>query len=206
MALTTTTLNGTIVAGIPRLTLTAFTNPATAGLPGAGVLLKFATGEICLVSDATVSPTLGVVRGYDGTAAQAHTTGEAVVYGNASEPGWAADPLFPVFTAPVINMESQEITITGSTGSTAANVTINAPGFLNATGTSGAGLNLPVPIPGMQYWVKNNTTGVCKVYSVGATINGTTGTTAVSISATGTLAAGFLCATAGAWQVVPSAT
>ena len=67
-------------------------------------------------------------------------------------------------------------------------------------------LNLPIPVVGAYYWVKNQTTGVLKVYSVGATINGTTGTTAISISATGTLTAGFGCSTAGAWQVVPAAT
>lgn len=206
MALVTTTLNGTVVAGAQFITLTAFTNPAASTGITAKTMLQFSTGERCLITDATNSPTLQVVRGWAGSAAAAHTTGEGVQYGLVSEPGWPANPVVPVLTNPVLTMGSQEITITGSTGSTAAIVTPASVGFLNATGTSGAGLNLPVPTPGMYYWVKNNSTGVCKVYSVGATINGTTGTTAISISATGTLAAGFACATAGAWQVVPAAT
>ncbi len=157
------------------------------------------------MTDATNSPTLSVVRGYAGTLSIAHTTGEGVTYGLEGDSAWAAYVPIALDQIP-ITINAQEITITGSTGTDAAAVTADSTAFLNATGTSGAGLNLPVPTIGMWYWVKNNTTGVCKVYSVGATINGTTGTTAISISATGTLAAGFLCATAGAWQVVPAAT
>ncbi len=202
MALTTTKLSGTITAGVSRLTLAAYTAP-NGSRPY--VQLQFATGETCRITDATLSPTLGVVRGYAGTLAVAHTTGEGVTYGLASDPAWA-NYIQPALDQAPITINAQEITITGATGTDAAAVTIDSVGLLNATGTSGAGLNLPVPTVGMQYWVKNNTTGVCKVYSVGSTINGVTGTTAISISATGTLAAGFMCATAGAWQVVPAAT
>ena len=49
-------------------------------------------------------------------------------------------------------------------------------------------------------------TGFAFSIPVGATINGTTGTTAITITATGTITAGFMCATAGAWRVWPSAT
>lgn len=204
MALTTTTLNGTIVFGAKFVTLTAFTNPATAF--GAQVLLQFATGERTLMTDASLSPTLEVVRGYDGTTAVAHTTGEGIVYGLASDTAWAAAAPIIVPTTSLFNMNAQEVTQTGATGTTAATVTPSAMAFLNVTGTSGAGLNLPVPRVGDFYMVRNGTTGTCLVYSVGATINGTTGTTAVTISATGTLTAGFACATAGAWRVWPSAT
>ncbi len=51
-----------------------------------------------------------------------------------------------------------------------------------------------------------NTTGVCKVYSVGATINGTTGTTAFSMDTTGTDKTWFACVTAGAWRTGPITT
>lgn len=204
MALTTTTLSGTIAVGDRRIKVTAFTNPQSTGI-SAKCLLMFATGERCLVT-AVNSTTLDVVRGYDGTQAAAHTTGEGVKYGLVSDTGWSTGPIFPPFVNPQLNIGAQEITITGSTGSDAATVTVAPIAFLNATGTSGAGLNLPVPTVGMQYWVKNGTTGVCKVYCVGGTINGATGTTAISISATGNLGAGFQCATAGAWQVVPAAT
>lgn len=204
MSITTTTLNGTIVAGAKLVTLTAFTNPATSF--GAQTLLQFTTGERCLITDTSLSPTVEVVRGYDGTAAAAHTTGEGIQYGLVSEAAWAAAAPIIVPTTSLFNMNAQEVTQTGATGSTAAVVTPSAMAFLNVTGTSGAGINLPVPRVGDFYMVRNGTTGTCLVYSVGATINGTTGTTAVTISATGTLCAGFACATAAAWRVWPSAT
>lgn len=204
MALTTTTLNGTITAGVKTLTLAAFTNPATTF--GSNTLLIFASGERCLVTNIANSPTLDVVRGYQGTPSTAHTTNEGVQYGLDSDPAIPATTIFGQVLQPVQRMAAQEITITGATGTTAGIVTPASFAFLNATGTSGAGLNLPVPSVGDFYWVKNNTTGVCKVYSVGSTINGTTGTTAISISATGTLVAGFACATAAAWHTVPAAT
>ena len=78
--------------------------------------------------------------------------------------------------------------------------------FLNCTGVTGTGINLPIPRVGDFYMVRNNGTGALLVYSVGASINGTTGTTAITITATGTLTAGFACSTAGAWRVWPSAT
>lgn len=205
MAITTTTLNGTITASATLVTLTAFTNPQT-GAIGPQTLLQFTSGERCLVTDASLTPTLQVVRGYDGTLAVAHTTGEGIQYGLNSEPLWPVAAPIIVPTTSLFNMNAQEVTQTGATGSTAATVTPSAMAFLNVTGTSGAGLNLPVPRVGDFYMVRNGTTGTCLVYSVGATINGTTGTTAVTISATGTLTAGFACATAGAWRVWPSAT
>ena len=39
-----------------------------------------------------------------------------------------------------------------------------------------------------------------------ATINGTTGTTAVSLTATGTSGSQYFCATDGAWQGAPNTT
>lgn len=205
MAITTTTLNGTITAGATLVTLTAFTNPQT-GAIGPQTLLQFTTGERCLVTDASLTPTLQVVRGYDGTTAVAHTTGEGIQYGLNSEPLWPVAAPIIVPTTSLFNMNAQEVTATGATGTTAAVITPAAMAFLNVTGTSGTGINLPVPRVGDFYMVRNGTTGALLVYSVGSTINGVTGVTGVSISATGTLGAGFACSTAGAWRVWPSAT
>ncbi len=204
MALTTTTLNGTITAGVKMLKLTAFTNPATTF--GSNTRLLFASGEKCLVSSVAASPTLEVVRGYAGTPAVAHTTGEGVQYGLDSDPDWLPDTVYGEIKQQVFRTSAQEITVTGATGSTATPVTAAAMAFLNTTGTGGGGINLPVPNVGDFYMVRNGTTGSTLVYSVGATINGTTGTTAITITVTGTLTAGFACATAGAWRVWPSAT
>lgn len=207
MALTTTFLNSAAGASDRQIVLSAFTNPAS-GPIGPGTLLAFATGERCLVTDVSASPTLGVVRGYSGTLAVAHNLYEGITYGLSNDSAWPG-PVLTNSTAVVNqiqNYNTQEITITGATGTTAAVVTVPAPAYLNATGTSGAGINLPVPTVGMNYWVKNLTTGDCKIYCVGGTINGTTGTTAVTISTTGNKGEAFWCSTAGAWQVDPIAT
>lgn len=205
MALTTTFLNSAAAVGDTKIVLSAFTNPST-GPIGPGTMLAFATGERCLVTDVTASPTLGVVRGWLGTKAVAHNLYEGITYGLTNDAAWPAGVVTNNIIGAIVPVNTQEITATGATGTTAAVVTVPFPAYLNATGTSGAGINLPVPTVGMEYWVKNLTTGALKVYSVGATINGTTGTTAVTISATGNLAEAFWCSTAGAWQVAPIAT
>lgn len=197
MALTTTKLSGALSADATKLTVAAYTAPA-----GRAKALLRLDDEICLVTDTSVSPTLGVVRGYMGTAAVAHSNLAAVEYGRPEEfqtskgPSWAA----PSLANPAVAANVQSITATGATGSAAAAITQPSPAFLTATGTSGAGINLPVPVAGAAYTIKNNTTGALLIYSVGATINGTTGTTAFSLSATGNLVAHVWSNAAGAWQ------
>lgn len=200
---TTTSLNGTITAGASFITLTAFTNPATTF--GSQAALLFATGECCLITDATLTPTLQVVRGYRATTAVAHTTGEGVQYGVLSDGIFVAFPQYPIIQ-PVLRGNAQSVTSTGATGTDAAIVTAASSAFLDVTGVSGTGINLPVPQVGDFYSFRNNGTGVIKFYSVGATINGTTGTTAVSVSATGNLGGIFQCAVAGAWKIAPMPT
>lgn len=199
MALTTTTNSGALSASAQFVTLAAYTAPAGRAKP----LLKI-DDEIMLIADASLSPTVQVVRGYMGTQAAAHSNLAAVVYGSPLDFQASKGPshAFASLTSPAILQNAQEITITGATGSTAAAVTAYSPAFLNCTGTSGAGLNLPVPAVGANYVIKNGTTGVCKIYCVGGTINGTTGTTAFSLTATGNLMAEALCSTAGAWHII----
>ncbi len=83
MALASTTLNGAITAGQKQITLTAFTNPATGGISAKTWVLV--NGEKMLVSDASLAPTLDVVRGIDGTVAAAAGTLAPVVYGLTSD-------------------------------------------------------------------------------------------------------------------------
>src|SRR5262245_18953199 len=82
-----------------------------------------------------------------------------------------------------------DVTSTGATGSTATDLGLNFPAYVTATGASGVGVNLNTGacVPGAVFWIKNMMTGVLKIYSVGATMNGTTGTTAISVTATGNL-------------------
>ncbi len=204
--MTTTTLNGTITASAKQITLTAFTNPGSTGISGK-TLLQFATGEKCLVTDASLSPTLGVVRGYDGTTAAAHTTAEGVQYGLMGDPLFTEANSFAgqaqIDAPSTILFNAVEITATGVTGTDAAVVTAQPFAIINSTGATDAGVNLWVPTVGQAVVVHNDSsTGAVKVYSVGATIDGTTGTTAVSITITGSKGGMFACATAGAWRMV----
>lgn len=99
---------------------------------------------------------------------------------------------------------AQDVTATGSTGSTATDLgAATYPGVVTITGASGAGVNLNVNacVPGAFYVMKNMMTGVAKIYSVGATMNGTTGTTAISLTVTGNSTIVAFCTLAGAWQV-----
>lgn len=201
--MTTTYITGAVTASQSTITLNAYTAPAS-GPIGPVKLLQFATGESCLITDDTFAPTLSVVRGYSGSRAAAHSVYEGVSYGLANDPLWPAGPPSQPQFAPVTLTNAQEVTITGTTGTTAAVVTVPSPAILNCSGASGAGINLPVPTVGMQYTVKNSSSGTMKVYCVGGSINGTTGTTAVSLTTTGTVGDIFWCSTAGAWQGAPT--
>lgn len=98
-------------------------------------------------------------------------------------------------------------TSAGATGTDSTAIAIGAPGLITVTGASGAGIGLGTGTAGQVYGIRNiNATGVQNVYAVGATINGTTGTTAFALSPTGTKAAVLGCVTAGAWQVVGIST
>ncbi len=204
MALTTTYSTGALAIGATNITLAAFTNPATGGI-GPKTLLRFATGEYCLVTSVT-GTTLGVVRGYRGSSAVTHSALEGVQYGLTSDTAWppAGAVVIQAGLAPVTITNAQEVTVTGSTGTDAAIVTAPWPAILNCSGASGAGLNLPVPKVGAQYVVHNAASGTVKIYSVGASINGTTGTTAVDLTNTGTDGSIFWCATDGAWLGAPT--
>jgi hypothetical protein len=207
MALTTTNVTGAIATGAQTIIVSGYTNPTT-GAVSAKVMGQFVTGERVLIVDATNSPTLSVVRGYAGTVATGHSSLEGFSYGLMSDAAWQNYYAFQQRGATanqqVVQAENiQVVTITGATGTTAAIITVPAPAFLNCTGTSGAGLNLPIPNVGDCYEVKNNTTGVCNVYCVGGTINATTGTTANAITATGTLTSIYRCSVSGTWAVSP---
>ena len=207
---TTTTLNGAISASTTQVTLTAFTNPST-GQISAKTMLWFTTGEKMLVTDASLSPSLQVVRGYEGTEAVAHSTLEAVQYALVSDSAFTEANTYigqhDIQKPSLYRLQTQEVTATGTTGSTAANVTAGPLGMINSTGATDAGINLWVPAAGDAIFVHNDsTTGAVKIYSIGATINGTTGTTALSITATGNKGAMFGCTTAGAWKTIIGAT
>jgi len=201
MALTTTTALAAS-ATAQTIGVAAYTSPALAGISPT-ILGRYATGEYVLITGAT-GTALSVVRGYNGSAAKAHSLYEGFTYGLINDAAWPDAPAAVTQIAPVLITNAQEVTLTGSTGTDAATVTVPSPAILNCSGASGAGVNLPVPTVGMQYAIKNTSSGTMKVYCVGGSLNGTTGTTAVSLTTTGTLGDIFWCATAGAWQGAPT--
>ena len=202
MALTTTYVSGAIAANDQIINVNAFTNPSTSGITYK-VFGRFASGEYVLITGNN-STAVQVVRGYNGSRAVAHSVYEGFQYGLANDAAWPAAAAEVRQVAPVSIVNAQEVTLTGTTGTDAAVVTVPSPAILNCSGASGAGVNLPVPTVGMSYVVKNSSSGTMKIYCVGGSLNGTTGTTAVSMTTTGTLGDQWFCATAGAWQGAPT--
>ena len=129
MALVKTTLNGAITQSATQLTLTSAT----------GIAKKMwvkVDGEYMLVTDITNSPTLGVVRGVNGTPALAHNTLALAVYAvqgdfNIIGPGSAGAANAPFYSYSV----SGAITVPTSDSviyldkATAAAMTLAAPAY-----------------------------------------------------------------------------
>ena len=105
-------------------------------------------------------------------------------------------------TTPTITLTTASPTGTGATGGAGAVLPTAYPAFLAVTGASASGVDLLTGPAGSAYFITNETTGVLNVYCVGGTINGTTGTTAYAITATGNRSAWAFCRSAtGAWTI-----
>ncbi len=95
MALTTTSLNGAITASQTFLKLTSAT-PATGSPALANRFMLEVDGERMFVTDVSMSPTVQVVRGYDGTSAVAHQTLAPLFWGQPFDwNGNAGAPVTP---------------------------------------------------------------------------------------------------------------
>ena len=105
-------------------------------------------------------------------------------------------------TTPTLAITSQNFTSTG-TGATDATVLSGVyPVFAtHTTGATGSGVALPAAaaVPGALYWISNQVAVSLRIYSSGATINGTTGTTAFVLTSTGNKLVTIGCSVAGAW-------
>lgn len=108
-----------------------------------------------------------------------------------------------VLTTPSIAFTVANPTATGATGGAGAPLSAVTPQLVTATGASGAGLDLVTgaAVAGAFYVIMNGMTGAVNLYAVGGTINGTTGTTAYAITATGNRTALAQCVAAGAWTI-----
>jgi hypothetical protein len=207
MALTTTYLNQTSLnstgTNVRLVTLNAYTAP-TRNVNETFNMLRFATGEYCLITDETNSPTLTVVRGFYGSTVATHFQYEGVQYGRPSD--FPAESAKIDFVPTVSPINTQEVTMTGTTGTSAASVTIAPIGFLGVTGATG-GINLPSATVGMSYTIQNHGTGSVLIYctasgpSTGCTINGNAGATGFTLTTTGNKMAWAYCDTVGAWLI-----
>ena len=83
MALAVTSLAAAATQAARQIKLTAFTNPSAGGIgPKTWALVD---GEFVSVEDTSLSPTLGVARGINGTLAVPHANLAPVVYGLTSD-------------------------------------------------------------------------------------------------------------------------
>ncbi len=132
MALATTTLAGAVNATQSTVKLTAFTNPSTSSI-GPQTIIQV-DSEYMLVTDATNSPSLQVVRGYNnlnvGSTAVAHNTLAPVTYGLTSD-----------FTAPPVPQARKVFNYATNGALTVA----EGVHFLDAVTTTGVTFTLAAP-------------------------------------------------------------
>lgn len=103
-------------------------------------------------------------------------------------------------TTPKIIVTTTGVTGTGATGGSGAVLPTVTPAFITITGATGSGVDLPTGPAGAAYFLNNVAAATMRIYCVGGTINGTTGTTAALITNTGNHAAWAYCTSAsGAW-------
>ncbi len=103
-------------------------------------------------------------------------------------------------TTPAIRLTTSSVTATGATGGSGAVLPTVTPAFITITGATGSGVDLPTGPSGASYFLNNVAAATMRIYCVGGTINGTTGTTAATITNTGNHAAWAYCTSAsGAW-------
>lgn len=108
-----------------------------------------------------------------------------------------------------VTATAQALTATGATGGAGTALSVITPAVATLTGASGSAIDIPTGagVPGAIYMVRNiNATGVINIFAVGGTIDGTTGTTALALSPTGTKAAVLFCSAAGVWNVAGIST
>lgn len=193
MAQAQTTLNGAITASATMVTLTAFTNPST-GAIGPATNLRI-DGEKLLVTDATFTPTLQVVRGWDGTAAVAHNTLATVAYGLTTD----------LTTTNAV--AGGNVTSYGVSGAITVPVTpsnVDSLIFLNKA--SAAAMTLAAPgkdQDGLTLVITSNTAAAHTVTATGLISDGST-TTDVATYAAQKGASVTLKAARGLWNVISS--
>lgn len=194
MATTNTTLNGTITAGQTLVTLTAFTNPLTGGggIVSPKVMLKV-DGEKMLVQNFTLAPTLGVVRGYDGTAAVAHQTLAPVAYGLISD-----------YLVPILLPDGQMTSYSVNGAVTIPTTPAGVENFVVINKAGVCALTLGAPNADQNGVRLNFTSNTANAHTVTATGLFQTGAATVNLATFAANAgAGFVCeAVNGKWNII----
>jgi hypothetical protein len=195
MAYTTTTLSSAVTVTDTSIVVGSATSFA------AGNRIFIDQEEMEVGQSYTTGTTIPVKRGI-ASATAAHASGAAVAQGigAADFPATGQQAVYDKIRM-TLQTNAVQVTATGATGSTAAALPAITPCLVAIAGTSGAGVAIPTgaAVPGAWYVVNHASTGAINVYAVGGTINGTTGTTAASITATGNASAVIFCVNAGAW-------
>lgn len=197
MAYTATTVSAAVAVNDTSIVVASATNFA------AGNRLLIDQEEMQVAKNYTTGTTIPVLRGRNGTATAAHASGAGIVNGIG-----AADFVSPADEQQLVSpprqrnlLNSQDAVASGATGSTATALSSVTPAVVAITGAASSGVGIPTgaAIPGAAYIFYNGTTGAVSIYAVGGTINGTTGTTAFSLTATGNKMAIVACVEAGKW-------
>lgn len=105
-------------------------------------------------------------------------------------------------TTPTVLVTSALLTATGATGGAGGVMPTVTPASVIITGATGSGVDLLTGPAGQLFFLHNVAAATMRVYCVGGTINGTTGTTAYVITNTGNkFAVAVNTSASGAWFI-----
>jgi hypothetical protein len=191
----TVNLSGVVTSsGVTSITLSGPTISSPT-ITGATISGTVATGSTIAapVLSGTVTGTYTLAGTVTGTAM---TLTAPVISGAATVASGAT------ITTPTLLVTAQNVTSTGTGAADATVLSSITPAFVtHTTGATGSGIALPAAaaVPGAMYWISNQVAVSLRIYSSGATINGTTGTTAFVLTNTGNKLVTVGCTIAGAW-------
>lgn len=179
----------------PPSTGQVLTNPVISGAALSGTM-TIATGAT--ITNPTIT---GAVISGTVTVASGATLTTPVITG-ATISGTVTVASGATLTTPSLLVTTALVTATGATGGSGAALTAVTPQAIIVTGATGSGVDLPTGPAGLAYYIQNVAAATMRFYCVGGTINGTTGTTAYTITNTGNKAAwAFNTSATGAWFV-----
>lgn len=165
--------------------------------PSTGQVLTSPTIATPTISSPTLTGTLTGTYTLGGTTTLTAPTITAPVISGAATMASGA-----TITTPTILITSALVTATGATGGSGAVLPTVTPATAIITGATGSGVDLLTGPAGQAFFLQNVAAAAMRIYCVGGTINGTTGTTAYIITNTGNKSAwAFNTSASGAWFI-----